>query len=65
MATSDARRISVEIDNVLAGSTLTAECLVDALRRRPLIVFLLPFWVLRGKPFLRQRLARLRLRGSR
>jgi len=54
---SAVRRIAIDLDTLLAGSSLTAECLVEALRRRPGIALLLPFWWMRGKPFLRQRLA--------
>jgi 4-hydroxybenzoate polyprenyltransferase len=53
----DARRISVPLDTLLAGSTLTLECLVETVRRRPLHVFRLPFWAMRGRIFLRRRLA--------
>jgi 4-hydroxybenzoate polyprenyltransferase len=54
---TDARRISIDIDSLLTGSSLTSECLVEALRRSPAIAFRLPFWAMRGKSVLRQRLA--------
>jgi 4-hydroxybenzoate polyprenyltransferase len=57
VATAGARTILVDLDSLLTGSSLTAECLVAALRRRPLLAFGLPFWALRGKPVLRRRLA--------
>src|SRR3982751_1580458 len=57
MTPTDARRHSVHLDSLLAGSSLAAECLVEALRRHPLIALRLPFWRLRGKPFVRERLA--------
>lgn len=57
MTPIDARRISVPLDTLLAGSTLTLECLVETVRRHPLHVFRLPFWVMRGRAFLRRRLA--------
>jgi 4-hydroxybenzoate polyprenyltransferase len=53
----DARRISVPLDSLLAGSTLTLECLVEAVRRQPLYVFRVPFWGMRGRAFLQRRLA--------
>jgi hypothetical protein len=54
---ADARKISIDIDSLLVGSSLTSECLVEAVRRHPAIVFRLPFWMLRGKVVLRERLA--------
>ena len=54
---ADTRRISIDIDSLLIGSSLTSECLVEALRRHPALAFRLPFWALRGKTVLRQRLA--------
>ena len=57
MTPIDARRISVPLDSLLAGSTLTLECLVETVRRHPLHVFRLPFWAMRGRAFLQRRLA--------
>lgn len=57
MTPAGGRRVPVDIDNLLAGSSLMAECLAEALRRRPLSALLLPFWALRGKEFLRRRVA--------
>ena len=55
-----ARRISVDIDSLLAGSSLT----LGVSRRGPTaasaLVFRLPFWAMRGRAVLRQRLARMR-----
>jgi 4-hydroxybenzoate polyprenyltransferase len=56
---TDTGRLSVHLDSLLAGSSLAAECLVEALRRRPLIAFRLPFWALRGTTFVSRRLAQL------
>src|SRR3954451_16353948 len=50
------RRVSVDIDSLLVGSSLTAECLAEALRH-PRVAMLLPFWAMRGKTFLWRRLA--------
>jgi 4-hydroxybenzoate polyprenyltransferase len=55
---ADARDITVNIDSLLIGSSLTSECLVEAARRHPAIIMLLPFWAMRGKAVLRQRLAK-------
>jgi 4-hydroxybenzoate polyprenyltransferase len=54
---TDTRRLLVELDSLLAGSSLAAECLVEALRRRPLIVLRLPFWAMRGRSFVSRRLS--------
>src|SRR4051794_2461609 len=51
------RRISVDMDSLLAGSSLRAECLVEALRRNPLTALRLPLWAMRGRAVLEQRLA--------
>jgi 4-hydroxybenzoate polyprenyltransferase len=48
---------AIDIDSLLMGSSLTAESLVECLRRRPWTALLLPFWFLRGGAFLRRRLA--------
>jgi hypothetical protein len=45
---ANARRSVLDIDSLLLGSSLTSECLVEALRRRPGIAFL--FAVLGGPP---------------
>ncbi len=57
MTPSNARRTAVPIDSLLAGSSLTAESLVECVRRRPATALLLPFWALRGRAALRRRLA--------
>src|SRR4051794_552461 len=54
---ADTRRISIDIDSLLIGSSLTSECLIEALRRNPPLALRVPFWALRGRRFLRQRLA--------
>ena len=58
MTPADARPITIDIDSLLVGSSLTSECLVEAVRRHPAIVLRLPFWAMRGKAVLRQRLAK-------
>jgi len=47
----------IDLDSLLAGSSLTAESLVECLRRRPSAALLLPLWLLRGGALLRRRLA--------
>jgi 4-hydroxybenzoate polyprenyltransferase len=51
-------RIVVDADRLLAGSTVAAECLVDAVRRRPLLLLRIIWWALRGRERLGRELAR-------
>lgn len=58
MSPTDGRTTTrVDLDSLLAGSSLTAECVAGCLRRRPGAALLLPFWAMRGGAFLRRRLA--------
>lgn len=52
-----ARPLCVDADRVLLRSSVVLECLVAAVRRHPWLLFLLPFWTLRGPAFLKHRLA--------
>jgi 4-hydroxybenzoate polyprenyltransferase len=54
---ADARRIFIDVDSLLVGSSLTTECLLEALRRHPAIAWRLPFWAMRGNAVLQQKLA--------
>ncbi|WP_281684710.1 UbiA family prenyltransferase [Thalassobaculum salexigens] len=49
--------ICVDLDGTLLRTDLLYESLLVALRRRPWILFLLPFWVLAGRSVLKRRLA--------
>lgn len=54
----DSRRVlCVDLDGTLVATDLLWESLLSAVRLRPWIVLLLPFWVLRGRPYLKRRLA--------
>ena len=52
------RRLRVEPDSLLAGSTLALECFVDAVRRRPSTAFRAALWAARGREHLCRELAR-------
>jgi 4-hydroxybenzoate polyprenyltransferase len=52
------RRMAVEPDSLLAGSSLALECLVDAVRRRPWMAFRAALWAARGRDHLYRELAR-------
>jgi 4-hydroxybenzoate polyprenyltransferase len=56
-AASAASPLCLDVDGALLPSSLTLECLIAALRRRPVLLLLLPFWALRGRPFLNTRIA--------
>jgi len=49
--------LCVDLDGTLIRTDLLFESLLAAVRRRWWIIFLAPFWLLRGRPFLKQRLA--------
>lgn len=49
--------LCVDLDGTLIRTDLTFESLLAALKRRPWLVFLLPFWLLKGKSHLKHRLA--------
>lgn len=57
MTPAERRRRAVPVDSCLSGSTLAAERLVAALRRKPSTAVFLPFWALRGRAWVRHRLA--------
>jgi 4-hydroxybenzoate polyprenyltransferase len=50
-------RLCVDADGVLLHSSLTLECLISAIRRRPWLIFALPLWALRGAAFFKRELA--------
>ena len=51
------RALCVDLDGTLLNSDLLYESLLALLARNPLYVFLLPFWLLRGKAALKRELA--------
>jgi 4-hydroxybenzoate polyprenyltransferase len=50
--------LCVDLDGTLIRSDLSVENLLAALKREPWIVLLLPFWLLRGKAYLKGELAK-------
>ncbi len=58
--------LCVDLDGTLIRSNLLWECLLILLKIKPAILFLLPFWLLRGRAFLKQQLtARVQLDPAR
>ncbi|MEZ5702010.1 MAG: UbiA family prenyltransferase [Burkholderiaceae bacterium] len=51
--------LCVDLDGTLTRSDLTFESLLSALKARPWILFLLPWWLFQGKSYLKTQLARL------
>ncbi len=49
----------VDLDGTIISSDVTWESLVDAAGRRPDVLLRAPVWVLRGKPYLKNRLAEI------
>ncbi|MDQ7744011.1 UbiA family prenyltransferase [Hydrogenophaga pseudoflava] len=54
--TSVAQPLCVDLDGTLIRTDLTFESLLAALKRQPLLIFFLPFWLLRGRSYLKHRL---------
>jgi 4-hydroxybenzoate polyprenyltransferase len=52
------RRLAVDPDSLLAGSSLALECFIDAVRRQPWIAVRAAAWAARGRDHLRRELAR-------
>lgn len=57
-ATYEERVLCVDLDGTLITSDLLWESLVSAIRQRPLVLLQLPVWLLRGRAYLKQQLAR-------
>lgn len=55
--TDDNVPLCVDLDGTLILTDMLAESLVRALRRAPWLLFLIPYWLFRGKPYLKARLA--------
>ena len=48
----------VDLDGTLVRTDTLVESVLALLRRRPLMLFVLPFWLLRGKALLKEEIAR-------
>jgi 4-hydroxybenzoate polyprenyltransferase len=53
----ETRVLCVDLDGTLVATDLLWESLVSAVRRNPLVLLSLPWWMLRGRAYLKQRLA--------
>jgi FkbM family methyltransferase len=56
--TTDQYPLAVDLDGSLIHTDLLYECVLALLKNKPLCVLLLPFWLLKGKAFLKQKLAK-------
>jgi len=56
-AAGAATPLCLDVDGALLHSSLTLECLIAALRRRPSLLLFLPFWALGGRAVLNARIA--------
>lgn len=56
--TQDRHPLYVDLDGTLIHSDLLLESFLELIRRNLLLVFLVPFWMLRGKAFLKREIAR-------
>ena len=52
-----AQNICVDLDGTLIATDMIWECVLELARSRPLMLLLLPFWLLRGRAYLKERLA--------
>ena len=50
--------ICVDLDGTLIHTDMVAEALVAALRKNPLLLFVLPFWIMRGRAYFKEKIAR-------
>jgi 4-hydroxybenzoate polyprenyltransferase len=55
----DHRPLCVDVDSLLGRVNLLVESLLGSIKRRPIILALLPLWLLSGRAALKSRLARL------
>jgi 4-hydroxybenzoate polyprenyltransferase len=55
----DHRPLCIDVDSLLGRVNLLAESLLGSIKRRPIILALLPLWLLSGKAAFKSRLARL------
>jgi len=56
--TQDRLPLYVDLDGTLIHSDLLLEAFLELIRRNLLLVFLVPYWMLRGKAFLKREIAR-------
>src|SRR5579872_7193701 len=49
--------LCVDLDGTLLRTDTLYECLLDVLRQSPLALLLVPWWLLRGRAYLKRRLA--------
>lgn len=49
--------LCVDLDGTLILTDMLAESVLRALRRKPLLIFALPFWLIKGKKFFKAKLA--------
>ncbi len=54
---ADALPFCVDLDGTLIHTDLTFESLLSVLKKAPWLLFLLPFWLLKGKSYLKDQLA--------
>ena len=51
--------VCVDLDGTLIHTDMLAESILAAVRKNPLVLFLLPFWLLRGRTYLKTKMAEL------
>lgn len=56
--TTSQRPLVVDLDGTLIHTDLLHECALAFIKNKPQLVFLLPFWLMKGKALLKERLAR-------
>ena len=54
---STERVLCVDLDGTLVATDLLWESLLSAVRRRPWVLLQIPIWLMRGRPFLKRKLA--------
>lgn len=57
-AASDTIPLRVDLDGTLTRTDLLLESALALLKQNPLYLFVLPFWLMRGRAYLKQRIAR-------
>ena len=57
MKESQVKVVCADVDGTVLATDLLYESLLVSLKRQPWIVFLLPFWLIRGRAYLKSRLA--------
>jgi len=50
--------LAVDLDGTLVRTDLLVECLLALLKHKPVFVFVLPLWLLKGKAYFKQQIAR-------